>query len=84
MAFGSALLMVANIYASESFLKLVGLTQEQCSNFGWGDVLHPMMWNAHLLAVEGCVRTEGVCGYTSIATVAWTAIGIPSWHAEFR
>jgi PAS domain S-box-containing protein len=30
-----------NIYASDSFLKLVGLTQEQCSNFGWGDVLHP-------------------------------------------
>lgn len=30
-----------NIYASESFLKLVGITQEQCSAFGWGDVLHP-------------------------------------------
>ncbi|MDX2242890.1 MAG: PAS domain S-box protein [Leptolyngbyaceae cyanobacterium bins.302] len=30
-----------NIYASESFLRLVGLTQEQCSEFGWGDVLHP-------------------------------------------
>ncbi len=30
-----------NIYASESFLNLVGLTQEQCSEFGWGDVLHP-------------------------------------------
>ena len=30
-----------NIYASESFLKLVGITQEQCSNFGWGDTLHP-------------------------------------------
>lgn len=30
-----------NIYASPSFLKLVGITQEQCSNFGWGDVLHP-------------------------------------------
>ncbi|MBP8260744.1 MAG: PAS domain-containing protein, partial [Verrucomicrobia bacterium] len=29
-----------NTYASESFLKLVGLTQEQCSNFGWGAVLH--------------------------------------------
>ncbi len=30
-----------NIYVSKSFLRLVGLTQEQCSNFGWGDVLHP-------------------------------------------
>jgi len=32
-------------YASESFLKLVGLTQEQCSSFGWGDVLAPMTPN---------------------------------------
>jgi PAS domain-containing protein len=30
-----------NTYASESFLRMVGITQEQCSNFGWGDVLHP-------------------------------------------
>ncbi len=30
-----------NIYASESFLKLVGLTQEQCAGFGWCGVLHP-------------------------------------------
>ncbi len=30
-----------NIYASDSFLKLVGMTQKQCSDFGWGDVLHP-------------------------------------------
>jgi PAS domain S-box-containing protein len=30
-----------NIHASESFLRLVGLTQEECSEFGWGSVLHP-------------------------------------------
>ena len=30
-----------NIYASDSFLKLVGLTQSQCSEFGRGDGLHP-------------------------------------------
>lgn len=30
-----------NLYASDSFLKLVGLTQEQVSDFGWTAVLHP-------------------------------------------
>lgn len=30
-----------NIYASQSYLDLVGITQEQCSEFGWGDTLHP-------------------------------------------
>jgi PAS domain S-box-containing protein len=30
-----------NVYASQSFLDLVGITQEQCSSFGWGDRLHP-------------------------------------------
>lgn len=30
-----------NVYSSESFLQLVGLTQEQCSNLGWGEALHP-------------------------------------------
>ena len=30
-----------NTYASPSFLKMVGITQQQCSDFGWGDVLHP-------------------------------------------
>lgn len=28
-------------YVSESFLKLVGLSQEQCADFGWVSVLHP-------------------------------------------
>ncbi len=30
-----------NIYTSPSLLKLVGITQEQCSDFGWGKALHP-------------------------------------------
>jgi PAS domain S-box-containing protein len=30
-----------NIYASESFLKLVGKTQQEFADFGWGDTLHP-------------------------------------------
>jgi PAS domain S-box-containing protein len=48
-----------NIYASDSFLKLVGLTQEQCSNFGWGDVLHPEDAERTIAAWKECVRTEG-------------------------
>jgi PAS domain S-box-containing protein len=49
-----------NIYASESFLKLVGLTQEQCSNFGWGDVLHPDDAETTIAAWKECVRTGGI------------------------
>lgn len=30
-----------NRYTSESFLKLVGFSQEQCADFGWVSVLHP-------------------------------------------
>jgi PAS domain S-box-containing protein len=48
-----------NIYASESFLKLVGLTQEQCSNFGWGDVLHSDDAERTIAAWKECVRTGG-------------------------
>lgn len=46
-----------NIYTSESFLKLVGLTQDQCSNLGWGDVLHPDDMADTLAAWQQCVRT---------------------------
>jgi PAS domain S-box-containing protein len=48
-----------NIYASPSFLKLVGITQEQCSNFGWGDVLHPEDAARTIAAWKECVRTGG-------------------------
>jgi PAS domain S-box-containing protein len=48
-----------NIYASDSFLKLVGITQEQCSNFGWGDVLHPDDAEKTITAWKECVRTGG-------------------------
>src|SRR5690606_27933101 len=30
-----------NIYVSDSFLRLVGLTQDQVAGFGWCDLLHP-------------------------------------------
>ena len=48
-----------NLYASESFLKLVGITQEQCSNFGWGNVLHPDDAERTIAAWKECVSTEG-------------------------
>jgi PAS domain S-box-containing protein len=48
-----------NIYASASFLRLVGLTQEQCSDFGWGSVLHPDDAERTLVAWKECVRTGG-------------------------
>ncbi len=49
-----------NAYASESFLRLVGLTQKQCSDFGWGAVLHPEDAERTLAAWKECVRTGGL------------------------
>lgn len=49
-----------NTYASDSFLKLVGLTQEECSNFGWGTVLHPDDAERTIAAWKACTRTGGV------------------------
>ena len=46
-----------NTYASKSFLDLVGITQEQCSSFGWGDVLHPSDAERTIAAWKECVRT---------------------------
>lgn len=52
-----------NTYASESFLALVGLTQEQCAGFGWGRVLHPDDVERTILAWRECVRTGSVWDY---------------------
>jgi len=46
-----------NLYTSDSFLKLAGLTQERCSNFGWFAVLHPDDAERSLAAWMQCVRT---------------------------
>ncbi|MGB8167408.1 MAG: PAS domain-containing protein, partial [Chthoniobacteraceae bacterium] len=46
-----------NTYASESFLNLIGLTQQQCSDFGWGDRLSPEEFARTLAAWRECVRT---------------------------
>lgn len=48
-----------NTYASDSFLQMVGMTQEECSNFGWGDALPPEERAATIAAWQECVRTEG-------------------------
>jgi PAS domain S-box-containing protein len=49
-----------NTYASESFLKLVGLTQQQCADFGWGAVLHPDDADRTIAAWKACVRTGNI------------------------
>lgn len=48
-----------NVYVSESFLKLVGITQQQCSDFGWGALLHPDDAEATIAAWKTCVQTQG-------------------------
>jgi PAS domain S-box-containing protein len=49
-----------NIYASDSYLKLVGLTQQECSEFGWGKVLHPEDAEPTIAAWKECARSGGV------------------------
>jgi PAS domain S-box-containing protein len=48
-----------NIYASDSFLRLVGMTQQECSEFGWSKVLHPEDAEWTVAAWKECVRTQG-------------------------
>lgn len=47
-----------NLYVSESFLQLVGITQEQCANLGWADLLHPDDVEATKAAWLQCTREE--------------------------
>jgi PAS domain S-box-containing protein len=49
-----------NTYASEPFLRLLGLTQEQCSMHGWWQLLHPSEVEATVAAWRDCVRSGGV------------------------
>ncbi len=49
-----------NTYASDSFLQLVGISQEQCSDFGWSDALHPEDAEKTISAWQTCVRTGGI------------------------
>jgi PAS domain S-box-containing protein len=45
-----------NTYASPSFLHLTGITQEECSEFRWGDRLHPEDREDTITAWKACVR----------------------------
>jgi PAS domain S-box-containing protein len=45
-----------NTYASDSFLKLAGISQEQCSDFGWGSTLHPDDAEQTIAAWKECAR----------------------------
>lgn len=51
-----------NIYASPSFLKLVGLTQEQYSALGWAQILHPDDLEATVAAWEKCISEGSLWG----------------------
>lgn len=48
-----------NIYVSESFLRLTGLTQEQCSQHGWFSSLHPDDVASTMAAWRACVQLGG-------------------------
>ena len=45
------------IYASDSFLQLVGMTLDQCIRFGWTRAIHPDEREATLAAWQECVRS---------------------------
>jgi PAS domain S-box-containing protein len=44
-----------NVYTSESMLRLIGITQEECSGLGWTSALHPDEAAATRAAWERCV-----------------------------
>jgi PAS domain S-box-containing protein len=46
-----------NVYASESFLQLIGCTQKQFSTLGWGEAQHPDDVRATLAAWDETVRS---------------------------
>jgi len=46
-----------NIYTSDSLLRLIGMSQEQASNFGWGNILHPDDVEETMAAWTECART---------------------------
>jgi PAS domain S-box-containing protein len=46
-----------NLYSSDSFLRLLGLSQAQCSGLGWSDALHPDDVEATMAAWQEAVRT---------------------------
>lgn len=49
-----------NRYISESLLKLTGLTQQECSGFGWARALHPEDREQLLTRWQECVNQAGI------------------------
>jgi PAS domain S-box-containing protein len=49
-----------NTYVSDSFLRLLGITQAQCSDFGWSEYLHPDDRDESLRAWQECVANGSV------------------------
>lgn len=49
-----------NTYASNSFLRMVGLTLEQCSGYNWANLLHPDDSEKTVAAWKECVKNGGV------------------------
>jgi PAS domain S-box-containing protein len=45
-----------NIYASDSFLRLIGMTQKECSDLGWLKALHPDDTHTTVVAWKDCVQ----------------------------
>jgi PAS domain S-box-containing protein len=45
------------LYASDSFLHVIGMTLAQCSEFGWAQALHPEDRTATLAAWADCIRS---------------------------
>ena len=46
-----------NVYASDSFLRLIGLTQQECSDRGWAAIVHPEDVQATMEHWMECVRS---------------------------
>ncbi len=51
-----------NLYTSESFRKLVGLTQAECAGFGWTQAMRPELASKAIAEWMSCVRELKHCG----------------------
>lgn len=46
-----------NVYTSDSFLELLGLSQSDCAGFGWVQALRPEHISSTLAEWKGCIRS---------------------------
>jgi PAS domain S-box-containing protein len=77
-----------NVYASPSFLRLIGLTQQQCSEYGWAHAMDPEEGNATKEAWQKCVREGKAWEQETRFRAAdghWHHIlsrGVPLWDSQ--